>query len=337
MNFSSHEVGNSMKKWMSVATGSLALIGINLAHASITEDPAQVADQVFRAGVEFCNSAAKSSRTDSKQARSDFDQYLSHFERARTIFPSLLQDNAYAERENHRCNQIGDDISRAEALPVIEKGLAMCQDARSALNRGNLEDSRSRFNQYELNRDRALKMSDSVLKVGSIAVQVRICNGLTDKIASAEKQNNNFARMARDVIAGLSRANDTCGLGTRLITSGDMNADKRAMLTDTLNQSQSQADEVATTATQLNRMGTPVVGKALDQIHALDTQLEQCAQTITAAVQQYDDAQKVAAVQVTAPIDAPAEVAPGFQPSQNPVTTSTVPVNALVHSGDADL
>lgn len=164
------------------------MAGAGLAQGAITDDPVQVSDQVFRAGVEYCNSAAKASRTDGKQARSDFSLYLSHLERASAVYPALLEHNTFARRESQRCQQVGDDIARAEALPVMEKGLAMCQDARSALREGNLKNSRIRFSQYEMNRDRAVRLSGSVLRVGSIAVQVRMCDGLTDKIAALANQ-----------------------------------------------------------------------------------------------------------------------------------------------------
>lgn len=174
----------SMKNWMSAALGSMVMMGASLAQAAITDDPALVADQVFRAGVEYCNSAVKASRTDSKQARSDFNLYLSHFERAQSAFPALLEQNAFAGREHPRCLQIGDNLARAEALPVMEKGLTMCQETKAALQAGIGKESRYRYSQYEINRGRALRMAESVLKVGSIAVQVRICNGLSEKVAA---------------------------------------------------------------------------------------------------------------------------------------------------------
>lgn len=173
-----------MNKWMLSAAGAVMMVCAGVSQAEISDDPATVSDQIFRAGVAYCNSAVKVSRSDSRQARSDINQYQAHVGRAQSIYPALLDQNDYARREHQRCSQIGENIARAEALPVIEKGLAMCQDARSALRQGDARETRLRYSQYEMNRDRALRMSESVLKVGSIAVQVRICDGLTDRVAA---------------------------------------------------------------------------------------------------------------------------------------------------------
>src|SRR5690606_6501921 len=122
--FQRSQWGIAMNKWMLSAAGAVMMVCAGVSQAEISDDPATVSDQIFRAGVAYCNSAVKVSRSDSRQARSDINQYQAHVGRAQSIYPALLDQNDYARREHQRCSQIGENIARAEALPVIEKGLA---------------------------------------------------------------------------------------------------------------------------------------------------------------------------------------------------------------------
>ena len=175
-----------MMNWKQAALGTCLLTGDLLTQSALADSQADNADKTFRAGIDYCNNAVRLSRTNTRQARAEFDQYLAHVDQARMLDPNLLQDNDYAAREVRFCAQVGDDIARAEALPVINKALNLCGQARGDLVSGKTQDARTHFNLYQDVRDRAIEKTETVLKVGTIAYQVRTCDDLASRIAAPE-------------------------------------------------------------------------------------------------------------------------------------------------------
>jgi len=162
-----------MMNWKQATLGTCLLAGGLLTQSALADSQIDNADTTFRKGAEYCNNAVRLSRTNIRQARAEFDQYLAHRDQARMLDPNLLQDNDYAAREAHFCALVGDDIARAEALPVINKALNLCGQVRGDLASGKAEDARTHFNLYRDVRDRAIEKTATVLKVGTIAYQVR--------------------------------------------------------------------------------------------------------------------------------------------------------------------
>jgi len=292
-----------------------------LAQAAAADKPAAVADQIFRAGLEYCNAAARNSRTDSKQARSDFGQYLSELGRAKGLDPQFLKDNEFAARESHRCSLIGDDIARAEALPIMDKGLAMCQDARRDLDKGDIKSARSRFTLYRINRDRAIQRTETVMKVGSIALRVRTCDGLEDKIAQVKQQQASQKQLAALVLSNLKQANSIC-TGSSERMKGTMDTDQLAQIQDNLTHMQGLAQSADMSTSGL---GALTGSRTLAQIQNLQQQVGQCQQKLTDNLAQARTRlQQQAEALAQAQAQTPAET----EPAATTVATATASTSA---------
>ncbi|MAR92868.1 MAG: hypothetical protein CML06_18630 [Pseudomonadales bacterium] len=196
-----------------LAIASLALM---VTPVMAQDTAATAADGVFRSGVAYCNQASKLSRADTAAAREQFNRYLSHLEQARVIQPGLLETNSFAAREHRRCQLVEDNIARAEAMPLVEEGLARCNAARDALERADLNTANAAFEQFQQQRDQALAITPTVLRVGSVGVRLRVCDRLVEKIALAQAQQQLQQQRRDRAQAAYSTALASCDAGREL-------------------------------------------------------------------------------------------------------------------------
>ena len=212
-----------MKDWMLALPIALFTLSSTV-YAEVNTDPKVLSDQLFRTGLAFCNEASKKSRTDTQLARADFANYESHLERAKAIYPQLMDENDFASREATRCELVDDNIARAEAMPLIEQGLAYCNEAKTRLEASSgVFEAETNLKQYKELRDQALETTPTILRVGSVAVQVRVCDGLDEKISLVENQMKRTHRETDKVIASFNKAMDTCQVGTGMLKGATSN------------------------------------------------------------------------------------------------------------------
>ena len=204
-----------MKYWMLTLT-CIGLFPFAQLHAE-EQSSSSSADAIFKEAVVFCNQASKLSRTDTAEARQQFDQYRTYLDRARAIDPTLLESNSFAERENKRCTLIEDNIARAEAMPLVEQSLAQCGDAQSALEASNLKAATQAFSQFEQLRDQALAITPTVLRVGSVAVRMRVCDRLVEKISLAKAERQLELQTSSRAVGYFNKALASCEAGESII------------------------------------------------------------------------------------------------------------------------
>lgn len=236
-----------MKYWMLTLT-CISFLPASLAFASGDNSVADAADKVFRDGVVFCNQASKLSRTDTKEARQQFSQYLSHLERAKTIDKSLLENNSFAERENKRCALIDDNIARAEAMPIVEESLEQCAKARTALEASDLKLANASLQRFSELRDEALKVTPTVLRVGSVAVRMRVCDRMVEKISLAESAQQLALQKASRALGSYDKALASCDAGRSMLSAAKVSNETVTAVNGVLrqlNQHQSGADALA--------------------------------------------------------------------------------------------
>lgn len=215
-----------MKYWMLTLT-CISLLPTSLAFAA--SDAANAADNVFRQGISFCNQASKLSRTDTVKAREQFSQYQSYLERAKTIDGALFEQDGFAQREATRCALIEDNIARAEAMPIVEASLEQCEQSRNALQANDLKSASDFYHQFEALRDEALQITPTVLRVGSVAVRMRVCDRLVEKISLAQSDNQLAQQQIRLAANSYNKALASCDAGKSIRAGGVSNESLSAL------------------------------------------------------------------------------------------------------------
>lgn len=265
-----------MKYWMLTLT-CITLFPFAQLQAE-EESPSTMADALFKEAVVFCNQASRLSRTDTSEAREQFNQYRSFLERARAIDPSLLENNSFAERENRRCTLIEDNIARAEAMPLVEQSLAQCNAAQSALESHNLNTATESFTRFEGLRDQALEITPTVLRVGSVAVRMRVCDRLVEKISLAKAERQLELQTSTRALGYFNKALASCEAGESIINKQKPSEDTVASLEAVLNQLNNHNNQGEAL------VKTPSSGSDAGNLKRLQSRVSSCQGQIAAAV-----------------------------------------------------
>ncbi|WP_290578981.1 hypothetical protein [Ketobacter sp.] len=222
-----------MKYWM------LTLTCISLfpfAHLQAAEPVSASADVIFKEAVVFCNQASRLSRTDPTEARQQIQQYAKSLQRARALDPELLDTNSFAGREHKRCTLIEDNIARAEAMPLVEDSLAQCGEARAALDGADLTAAADAFARFQTLRDQALEVTPTVLRVGSVAVRMRVCDRLVEKISLAKAERQLELQTSQRALGYFNKAMASCEAGEAILNKQTPSDATVASLEAVLNQ-----------------------------------------------------------------------------------------------------
>jgi hypothetical protein len=231
-----------MKYWM-LTLSCITFLPFTQLMASTDSNAASAADALFREGVTFCNQASRLSRTDTSLARQQFEQYRSHLERAQVVDASVLENNAFVQREHKRCTLIDDNIARAEAMPMVEQSLAQCADARAALDVSDLDQASASFVQFQALRDQALSVTPTVLRVGSVAVRMRVCDRLVEKISLAETARQMAQQTLGRARGHFNRALASCEVGEGMLNSQSPTPDTLNALQSVMGRMQAHVDK----------------------------------------------------------------------------------------------
>ncbi|MGB3622798.1 hypothetical protein FT643_00710 [Ketobacter sp. MCCC 1A13808] len=325
-----------MKYWMLAAFCS-GLCAATTVTAGQNDAADVVADQVFRAGLEYCNQASKVSRTDASAAREHFAQYLSHLERAKTIAAQVVQDNSYIQREARRCSLVEDNIARLEAMTLAQASLDRCGEVRMALDQGALTQAQTKFNEYETMSQQALAVTPTVLRVGSLGVQFRRCDQLVEKISLAKVKRSRVALETERTLAGFKRVMDSCSVAEKLLQSpmedsGKLQATKRVLeqVSEQLQLADRQAAELVRSAVASGVAYEQQVTDAQYNASACRQNLLSQVSAIRHQVQQAGLQQHVATVEQPEPVAASAavlvqeEVSPYAAKPKNPEEVSVI-------------
>lgn len=177
-------------------------------------------------GLQHCTSAMKLSRTDQSIAKSEYDLYALALSRAVAIYPEISSESTKISRQVDQCAQVGDDIARAQALPFLEQGVAACKQAKSLAKGDYLSKAKTKYREYVGLRDKALLLTQSVLKVGSNSSKVRRCDKLEGSLMAAETRIEGEEADAAELISLLQKSADSCQVAQRMVTQSGVSRSK---------------------------------------------------------------------------------------------------------------
>lgn len=205
----------------------VAVLGLGFSGSLMAAQTAidQQVDTFFAKGMEHCKQAMDLSRTSAKVAAAEFDRYSSYMRKVDALKPELKND-IMVSRQIAQCAQVGHDIARTQALPVIEQGLAVCGEVKSLIDADHLTKAKASFLEYTQRRDQALAMTDTVLKVGSNASKVRRCDRLEEKIIAAEQRIHHSEIKADRLLSALRKSTDVCEVTRKMLQDDKVTAEK---------------------------------------------------------------------------------------------------------------
>ncbi|OUR92530.1 hypothetical protein A9Q81_16425 [Gammaproteobacteria bacterium 42_54_T18] len=204
-----------------VATASDAVVkdmAIDTVNGEIARPDKDVALSLLTQGLAHCTKATRSTRTNQLAAMQEYEMYVTALNRARAIYPNISEHSRTLSRQMQQCSQIGTDIARVQALPLLEKGVLACKEAKAFAKGDYLSKARVKYREYLDLRNQAVALTSSVLKVASNSSKVRRCDKLESSLMAAQTRVVNDEYKANELITLLQRAEDSCLVAQRLAT-----------------------------------------------------------------------------------------------------------------------
>lgn len=195
--------------------------GVSAANTAVD----QQVDQFFKQGIKHCKNAMDLSRTSVEIASAEFDRYESYIGKVEALKPELKED-VMVKRQMEQCDQVGHDIARNKALPVFEESMSVCKEVKTLVSRDYLTKAKSKFVEYRQMRDKALSLTDTVLKVGSNASKARRCDRMEDRIIAAEQRIKYSEIKADRLVSTLRKSTDSCLVSSRMLERVGGNLEK---------------------------------------------------------------------------------------------------------------
>lgn len=190
----------------------------------------EIKELVSKASKE-CRTAKMLRRSDLSEAQNHFKAYVELLNQAITVQPDLLDSpDTDTRRVLDFCNVVKSDLDRAVALPLFERGLRECGEARVLITNAAFDEAREKYKLYREYKEGALVISQSVLDVHENSYEVRLCDRLGEDIAQAEAEYQKQLRQSalaetkdafQDVLDGLAQADRQCRGARDLINDKD--------------------------------------------------------------------------------------------------------------------
>ncbi len=169
-----------------------------------------VALSLLTQGIEHCTKATRFTRINQSAAIKEYKMYAIALNRAKAIYPKISEHSRTLSRQIQQCAQIGTDIARMQALPLLEIGVLACKEAKALAKGDYLSKARVKYKEYLDFRNQAVALTDSVLKVASNSSKVRRCDKLESSLVAAQTRVVNDEQNASELISLLRRAEDGC-------------------------------------------------------------------------------------------------------------------------------
>lgn len=198
-----------------------------IGHAQQNEEIKELVSQASKE----CRTAKILRRSNLDEAQNHFKAYVTLLNQAIAVQPDLLDNpDADTRRVLDFCNVVKSDLDRAVALPLFERGLRECGEARVLITNAAFDEAREKYKLYREYKEGALVISQSVLDVHENSFEVRLCDRLGEDIAQAEAEYQKQLRQAaltetrdafQDVLDGLAQADRQCRGARDLINDKD--------------------------------------------------------------------------------------------------------------------
>jgi TonB family protein len=175
-----------------------------------------------------CRTAKQLRRENLAEAQEHFKAYETLLGKATAIDPGLLSSkDSTVTQVLDFCNVVKNDLERAKALPLFERGLRECSEARVLISNAAFDDARQKYQRYVEYKQDALKISQSVLDVYSNSYEVRLCDRLEADIKQAESEyrgqlsGTETESPFKGVLDALSQSDRQCRGAENLINDKD--------------------------------------------------------------------------------------------------------------------
>jgi TonB family protein len=177
-----------------------------------------------------CRTAKQLRRENLEEAQNHFKAYTTLLNKAIAIEPNLLSSNDPAVTQVlDFCNVVKNDLERAEALPLFERGLRECSEARVLISNAAFDEARQKYQHYQEDKEAALAISQSVLDVYENSYEIRLCDRLETDIKQAESEYKGQLQISakdgesvfKGVLDGLSQSDRQCRGAENLINDKD--------------------------------------------------------------------------------------------------------------------
>lgn len=261
----------------------IAVMGLGLAGTVFAGDAVidQKVDNFFAKGMQHCKNAMDLSRTSRQVAAAEFDRYESYMGKVDALKPEFSTD-IMISRQREQCDQVGHDIARSEALPLVEEGLAVCKEVRTLIRGDYITKAKARFLDYARQRDKAVALTDTVLKVGSNASKIRRCDRLEEKIIAAEQRIEASEIRADRLISALRKSNATCEVTQSLLSDDGVNAKALDAAGNMLSQAREYFSQTENYPEAIRRAENFPGYESSKQIRAYMLEYSRCDQTVAA-------------------------------------------------------
>lgn len=237
-----------LSRYSMSATLKASLTCLFLVVVSISPVQAQSGDvkSLIREASRECRTAKQLRRENLSEAQKHFKTYVELLNKAIAIDSNLLssKDPAITQVLDF-CNVVKNDLDRAEALPLFERGIRECGEARVLISNAAYDEARQKYQRYREYKEGALAISQSVLDVYANSYEIRLCDKLEADIKQAEAEYRGQLKLSADetesafkgVLDGLSQSDRQCRGAQNLVN------DKDSYSTQTVAQVQSLAAE----------------------------------------------------------------------------------------------
>lgn len=197
-----------MKRFSTLLIVCLGTLG-NAAWAD--EESFNQAVSTYLRGFQDCVEANTLRTKDVAAAKAKYAAYVKLKDEAAKIDPSILQTEKRDMAKNlDYCAKTQENIAKAEASPIIEQGMAHCDNAQKALEGKDIAAARNEFKVYAEARDKAFGITDKVTDTFAIGSKVKACARVEEKIAAAEAEQKAFQDSLKDAVTLLESYAQKC-------------------------------------------------------------------------------------------------------------------------------
>lgn len=268
---------------LSIAISVIIAFYSNLAIADA--ESFERAVSVYLKGFEECVEAHTLRGRNIEAAKNKYQLYLNYKDEATAIDKSILNSPARDMQKNLRyCEKVYGNILRAEALPILEKGIAACEEAKVLLKEGNSEAAKERMDIYNQYKTEALVSTESVLEIYSVASKVRLCSRIESKIAKKEEEKQKLNEAAQLVVASLSEATKQCDIANNIVNSPSFDIKDLAIAKRTLKQVVNKQKEASANKVGLSTLELFPEAETTTQINTLMAEAKGCAGKLNPAI-----------------------------------------------------
>lgn len=261
---------------LSIAISVMIALSSNLAIADA--ESFEHAVSVYLKGFEECVEAHTLRGKNIEAAKNKYQLYLNYKDEAAAIDKTILTSPARDMQKNLRyCEKVYGNILRAEALPILEKGIAACEEAKTLLKGGNSDAAKDKMEIYNQFKTEALVSTESVLEIYSVASKVRLCSRIESKIAKKEEEKQKLREAAQLVVASLTEAKKQCDIANNIVNSPSFDIKDLAIAKRTLKQVSNKRKEASSNQVGLSTLELFPEDETTTQINTLMEEAKGCA------------------------------------------------------------